>query len=79
MNLQSEKQSLIEWISQLEDESIIEDIKMFRENSTNGKDWWDELTDEQKISIERGLKDVEEGNVVPYSQVKEKVKKWLTK
>ncbi|MDQ3022603.1 MAG: hypothetical protein M3R36_18870 [Bacteroidota bacterium] len=78
MNLQSEKQSLIEWISKLEDESIIEDIKMFRENSTNSNDW-EELTDEQKKSIERGLKDVEEGNVVPYSQVKEKVKKWLTK
>lgn len=79
MNIQSEKQSLIEWISKLEDESIIEDIKMLRENSVNGKDWWDELSDDQKKSIERGLKDAEEGRVVSYEQVKEEVKKWLLK
>ncbi len=39
MDISTEKQNLIEWISQLEDESIIEDIKSFKENSSNGKDW----------------------------------------
>jgi predicted transcriptional regulator len=79
MNLQSEKEILLDWISNLEDESIIEKLKMIRENLLNFKDWWDELSDEQKRSIEQGLKDAEEGRVVPYEQVKEEVKKWLTK
>lgn len=39
------------------------------------KDWYIELTDEQKASIERGLKDVEEGRVIPHEEVMKKVKK----
>lgn len=66
MNIQSKKQSLIEWISQLEDESIIEDLMMLRENSANGRDWLNEISEEEKKGIEEGLKDVEEGRVVSY-------------
>ncbi len=53
MNILSEK-SLIEWISKIEDESIIEDIKMLRENSVNGKDWGMNL-----VMSKKGLLNVE--------------------
>lgn len=79
MNLQSEKQSLIKWISELEDESVIQDIKIFRENCKNGKDWWIDLSEEEKRGIDEGLKDLEEGREVPYEVVREKYKKWLSK
>lgn len=79
MNIQSEKKKLIEWILGLKDESVIEEIKALKENSLNGSDWWDELSEEEIKSIEEGLKDVEEGRVVSYEQVKEDMKKWLTK
>jgi len=64
---------------ELENEYIIQEIKILKENCKNGKDWWNDLTDEQKKSIERGLNDIEEGREVPYEQVREKYKKWLTK
>jgi len=79
MNLQSEKQSLIKWISELEDESVIQDIKILRENCKNGKDWWNNLSEEEKRGIDEGLKDLEEGREVPYEVVREKYKKWLSK
>lgn len=79
MDIPTEKQNLIDWISQLEDESIIEDIKFLRENSTNGNDRWDDLSEAEKKGIEEGLRDIEEGRIFTHEQVKDKVKKWLTK
>ncbi|HMS65805.1 MAG TPA: hypothetical protein PKD83_11200 [Ignavibacteria bacterium] len=78
MNIKNDKQSLIEWISSLEDESIIETIKEFKESYSSKKDWWDEISESEKNSIDRGLKDAEEGRVIPYEQVKEKYKKWIS-
>ncbi len=42
------------------------------------KDWWDELTHEEKQLIERGLKDAENGKVTPHKEVMKKYKKWLS-
>ncbi len=42
-------------------------------------DWWDELSEEAKASIERGLKDVEAGRVTPHEVVMKKYRKWLSK
>jgi len=77
MNIQTEKQNLIDWISSLEDESLIETIKEFRESYTSKKDWWDEISESERNSIDRGLKDLEEGRIVPFEEVMEKYKKWL--
>jgi len=40
-------------------------------------DWWDDLSDAAKSSIERGLKDAEEGKLTPHKEVMKKYKKWL--
>jgi len=79
MDIQTEKQNLMEWISKLEDESIIEDIKSLKENSSNWKDWWSDLSEEEKKGIEEGLRDIEEGRTYTYEQVKNEVNKWFTK
>ncbi|MGN6249562.1 MAG: hypothetical protein ACTHNG_14510 [Ginsengibacter sp.] len=41
-------------------------------------DWWDELPQDAKASIERGLKDIENGDVSPHEEVMKKYKKWLS-
>ncbi|MDP2452905.1 MULTISPECIES: hypothetical protein [unclassified Kaistella] len=33
------------------------------------KDWWNELSDAEKKSIETGLKDIEEGRVISHEEV----------
>lgn len=40
------------------------------------KDWWDDLPDGGKVSIKRGLKDIENGRVTPHEEVMKKYKKW---
>lgn len=45
----------------------------------NIADWWDEISDEQKASIERGLEDMENNNITPHEEMIALYKKWLTK
>jgi len=40
-------------------------------------DWWDDLSNAAKASIEQGLKDAEEGKLTPHKEVMKKYKKWL--
>ena len=42
------------------------------------KDWWDDISDEAKKSVERGLQDIENGRVTPHEEVMKRYKKWLS-
>jgi len=72
MKQDSVKLELIEWICKLEDEEIIYYLKAVKDSNVPQVDWWDELNDEQKSDIEQGLKDVDEGRVIPHEEVKRK-------
>ncbi len=61
MNIHAEKISLIEWITRLNDTSIIEKLKEMQENYSKSSDWWNFLKKEEIESINRGLEDFEEG------------------
>jgi hypothetical protein len=47
MNIQTEKLSLIEWISRLNDTSIIERLREVKDDYSKSKDWWDTLKKEE--------------------------------
>lgn len=76
MNLDSEKLKIINWIASLTDESIIQKLKLLREQEKN-TDWWDEISEEEKASIQRGLEDVKAGRVVPHEEVRKKYEQYL--
>ena len=42
------------------------------------KDWWDDLPDSAKKSIEQGLSDINNGKVTSHKEVMKKYKKWLS-
>lgn len=70
MSTEALKLELIEWLVRLSDSAVIEQLKIVKDSSE--KDWWLDLTDEQKSGILRGLKDSEEGRVTPHEEVKRK-------
>ena len=72
MDIQAEKLKLIEWLKNLTDQSIIEKLKLFKDNFADKKDWWESLDDEVKKSIDEGLKDIEDGRTIPHSEVMKK-------
>lgn len=74
-DLQNKKIQLIQWLSTLEDESVIEKIIKLRE--TENAQWWKEISEKEKESIEQGVKDADSGNVKPHSAARRLYEKWL--
>ena len=64
MKVESIKNELIEWLSKLDDKSILTLLLQFKKSAEAG-DWTDNLTKEQIESLQRGLSDFENGNVIP--------------
>ena len=63
MELNSIKIELIEWLSRLEDKSVLTSLLQFKKSAEAG-DWAETLTKEQIASLERGFSDEKKGNVI---------------
>ncbi|MBC8756981.1 hypothetical protein H2O64_20080 [Kordia sp. YSTF-M3] len=74
MDLQLEKYKLMEWLVNLKDEAIIHKLKEIK-NDRSTTDWSDTVSETEKLMIEAGLKDVEEGNTFTHQQVMEEINK----
>ena len=77
MNIQAEKLNLIEWISRLNDTSIIDKLKNIQNDYSKSQDWWDTLNKEELDSINRGLKDFEERRVHSHDSARKIYEKYL--
>lgn len=64
------KLELIEWLAKLEDDETIQYLKVVKDSKSNEHDWWDDLSENEKKGIERGLKDIEAGRVVSHDEVR---------
>lgn len=71
----NQKLELIQWLSTIEDFSIIEKIMDLRKKET--ADWWNSISESEKQSIELGLKDAESGRLNSHSKARELYEKWL--
>ena len=57
------REEIVEWISKPENKDLLETLKLMKEASSTG-DWYDELTEEEILSIERGKADHEQGKTL---------------
>jgi len=73
--IQDKKIELIQWLSTLVDESIIEKVAQIRE--TEETLHWNDLSDAERKSIERGIADADAGRLTPHSEVKKLYERWL--
>lgn len=71
----NKKMELIQWLSSLEDHSIIEKLLKLRKEET--QDWWESVSEEEKQSIENGISDADNNKVEPHSSVRNIYEKWL--
>ena len=67
------KLDLIAWINQLSDAKMIEFLEGLR-NSEIEKDGWDTLPESHKAEIEKGLEDMEKGNVISSAEFWKRLK-----
>ena len=56
------KYELIDWITRIDDISLLKTLKSLKDSYSNSKDWYYELSNEDKELILRGVKDIENGN-----------------
>lgn len=75
MNLQTKKLELIQWLSTIDNPSIIEKILAIRNNEK--EDWWENLSALEKESINRGFEDADAGKLKDHDQARKIYGKWL--
>lgn len=74
-NIQERKIELIQWLSLIDDVSLIDKVAKVREESVH--DWWDEVSDAEKESIAKGIEQANAGQMRPHSDARVKYEKWL--
>lgn len=75
INLQDKKIELIQWLSTLNDKSLIDKLMKLREKERT--DWWNEIASQEKSSIEKGIQDADDGKLTSHSTAKKIYEKWL--
>jgi hypothetical protein len=76
LQIQNKKLELIQWLSTIEDIDFLEKISNLI-SSEKKKDWWNEISDAEKESIEKGIAQAEGGNINLHSKAREIYGKWL--
>ena len=75
LNIQERKLELIQWLSVIDDASLIEKVAKVRDESVS--DWWNEISEAEKESIATGIKDADSKQLRPHSEARAKYEKWL--
>ncbi len=75
LNIQNQKIELIQWLTTLDDRSIIHKLIEIRDGQI--KDWWDDISVDEIESIEKGLQDADLGNLKSHSEARKIYEKWL--
>jgi hypothetical protein len=68
LKIQSQKIELIQWLSTVEDGSIIEKIDALRKQEN--KDWYTSISKSEQDSIDHGYKDAEAGKLNSHSKAR---------
>lgn len=73
--MKEEKKELLNWIKNIDDPKLLEDLRSVQENQ-KALDW-ENLPNEVREGIEQGRKDAKEGRVTPHNEVRKSYEEWL--
>jgi hypothetical protein len=71
MNIEIRKINLINWISSLQEEDIIDKMEKIQKEKA---DWWDTLSNGDKKAINEGLAQLDQGEYLTRTQVRRRIK-----
>jgi hypothetical protein len=72
MNIEARKINLINWISSITEEDILKKVEKIQREKA---DWWDTISEEDKIAINEGLEQLDNGEFLTQSEVRAKIKR----
>jgi predicted transcriptional regulator len=73
MNIQSKKLELVQLILNTEKPAILDKIEDILKKEKSS-DWWDEIGEDERKSIERGISEADNGELVPHKEVMKQMK-----
>ncbi len=76
LEIQTKKIDLIQWLSTIEDESILDKVADLITKERK-KDWWLNASDAEKASIEKGINDAENEKLNTHTKARDIYGKWL--
>jgi predicted transcriptional regulator len=72
------KHTLHQLIDKIDEALLLAYLKVLESSmQVQAKDWWDEISTEERTEIEEGLAQADKGETVPHEEVMAKYKKWL--
>ena len=71
-NIEARKLSIIEYLAELQDEGILQQIENLLKPSV---DLWDELSEKEKEILKQGIKDLDTGKRIPFNEFIAKYRK----
>lgn len=71
INLQTKKIELIQWLTALEDEFVIDQLMNLRKKER--ADFWNELSLSEQEEIEKGIEDLDNGKRISYESFLKKL------
>ncbi len=72
MDIQGEKLQLIEWLAGLSDAKTIKEFITLKKSME--VDWWDEISEAERISIKNGEEELNRGEGIPNEEVMNEVR-----
>ncbi|MFW5804195.1 MAG: hypothetical protein ACOCWG_03070 [bacterium] len=70
---------IVSEVSKVKDPEFIKALKSmlkYRAKQVQ-KDWWNEISNEEKAEIKQGIQDIETGNFVSHDEAMTNARKWL--
>ena len=64
MNIQTLKYEIIEWITKTNDNALLNTLKSIKDSNIATADWFEDLSQEEIESLNRGVADHEKGDVL---------------
>ena len=79
MNVAELKTNLIQLVMDTDNPTMLEKVIHFIKDLRKKEDWWADLTEKQKIFIEKSSQQIDEGNVIPNEEVRNEIRQILQK
>lgn len=73
MDIRTKKYHLIEWITKIRDNQLLDKLLKLAED----EDWWNEISQEERDAIEEGLQDLSANRTYDHSEVSSLYEKYL--
>lgn len=68
------KSNLHELIDKAQDSKILKIAYLLLSKKKANNDWWLSISEREKAAIERGLRDIKDGKVIPHEKAMEELK-----